>query len=127
MTCCLPGVQSRKAITPIASKYPEDLQHLGYLHYMTRVLYLQKRTAVIAAISSCVTTPALMGQNVILLQPPQRVYGLQMCTDIVPDRARLRLQRCATFFHFHFVFATKRILHTFFFIDHGIMNKKGAG
>lgn len=32
----------------MASKYPEDLQHLGYLHYMTRVLYLQRRTAVTA-------------------------------------------------------------------------------
>lgn len=47
-TCCLPGVPSGTALTPMASKYPEDLQHLGYLHYMTRVLYLQRRTAVTA-------------------------------------------------------------------------------
>lgn len=40
MACCLPGVQSRKAITPMASKYPEDLQYLGYLHFMTHVCFL---------------------------------------------------------------------------------------
>lgn len=32
MSCCLPGVQSRKAITPIASKYPEDLQYRSYFY-----------------------------------------------------------------------------------------------
>ena len=37
MLCCLPGVQFRKAITPVASKYPEDLQYLSYLHFMTHV------------------------------------------------------------------------------------------
>lgn len=40
MACCLPGVQFRKAITPMANKYPEDLQYLGYLHFMTHVCVL---------------------------------------------------------------------------------------
>lgn len=40
MACCLLGVQSWKAITPMASKYPEDLQYLGYLHFMTQVCVL---------------------------------------------------------------------------------------
>ena len=40
MACCLPGVQSRKAITPVANKYPEDLQYPGYLHFMTHVCVL---------------------------------------------------------------------------------------
>lgn len=40
MAWCLPGVQLRKAITPMASKYPEDLQYLGYLHFMTHVCIL---------------------------------------------------------------------------------------
>lgn len=35
MAWCLPGVRSRKAITPMANKYPEDLQYPGYLHFVT--------------------------------------------------------------------------------------------
>lgn len=40
VACCLPGVQSRKAITPMANKYPEDLQYLGYQHFVTHVCVL---------------------------------------------------------------------------------------
>lgn len=40
MAWCLPGERSRKTITPMASKYPEDLQYLGYLHFMTHFCVL---------------------------------------------------------------------------------------
>lgn len=125
MTCCLPGVQSGKAITPMASKYPEDLQHLGYLHYMTRVLYLQKRTAVLTANSSCVAALALMGQHrseqFSFTATSARLKAANMHRNCSRALVLLWLQRCTTFF---LVFATKLNLHTFvFFIDYENPNK----
>lgn len=52
-----------KAITPIASKSPADLQYRGCLRFLTRVFSLQKQTAVWVANSSSVTTSAFIRQN----------------------------------------------------------------
>lgn len=118
LTCCLPGVQSGKAITPMASKYPEDLQHLGLRALHDSCTYLQKAKAVLGANSSRVTTLALMGkkwsENCSFAATPSclKAANMHKCSSCLT--LSLWLQRCTTFF---LVFATKLILHIFFSID----------